>query len=71
MGEEGLQETENKLIHIGKPIEMDDAWFTEKLHELEEASKEETDRIRELVSEVVPTYKYKAAAAQARVESLV
>ena len=59
MNEEGLQETENKLIHIGKPIEMDDIWFLEKLHELEEASKLESDRIKELVSEVVPTYVYK------------
>ena len=25
MKEEGMQETANKLIHIGKPIEMDDA----------------------------------------------
>ena len=64
MQEEGLQETENKLIHIGKPIEMDDAWFREKLHELEEASKEETDRIRELVAGLVPTYHYNGAAAK-------
>mgnify|MGYP002518210622 CR=1 FL=1 len=27
MKEEGLRETENKLIHIGKPIEMDDELF--------------------------------------------
>ena len=27
MAEEGMQETPNKLIHIGKPIEMDDAAF--------------------------------------------
>ena len=59
MNEEGLQDTDNKLIHIGKPIEMDDEWFLEKLHELEEASKQESDRIKELVSEVVPTYVYK------------
>ena len=71
MNEEGLQETDNKLIHIGKPIEMDDEWFKGKLHELEEASKEETDRIRELVSEVVPTYHFKPAAEQEKVESLV
>ena len=30
MDEEGLQETENELIHIGKPIEMDDEWFQER-----------------------------------------
>ena len=58
MGEEGLQETENKKIHIGRPIEMDDAWFMEKLMELELACNSETGRIRELVSEVVPTYHY-------------
>jgi FlaA1/EpsC-like NDP-sugar epimerase len=58
MDEEGLQETANKLIHIGKPIEMDDDWFREKLRELDEASKSESDRIRILVSQVVPTYKY-------------
>ena len=58
MGEEGLQETENKKIHIGHPIEMDDEWFMEKLMELELACNSETGRIRELVSEVVPTYHY-------------
>ena len=58
MDEEGLQETANKLIHIGKPIEMNDDWFREKLRELDEASKSESDRIRILVSQVVPTYKY-------------
>ena len=58
MAEEGLQDTENKLIHIGKPIEMDDAWFMEKLKDLEEASYHETDYIREIVAEVVPTYHF-------------
>lgn len=60
MGEEGLQETENKKIHIGKPIEMDDEWFQDKLLELELACNGESDRIRELVSEVVPTYRYRS-----------
>ena len=59
MGEEGMQETENKKIHIGKPIEMDDVWFAQKLKELETACTDESDRIRELVSEVVPTYTYR------------
>ena len=58
MGEEGLQETENKKIHIGHPIEMDDDWFVKKLMELEHACNSETDNIRELVREVVPTYAY-------------
>jgi len=59
MDEEGLKETENKLIHIGKPIEMDDEWFSFRIHELENACVEESDRIRELVAELVPTYHYR------------
>ena len=59
MNEEGMKETENKLIHIGKPIEMDDEWFCGKLQELDQASREESDRIRQLVSEIVPTYQYR------------
>ena len=56
MAEEGMQETPNKLIHIGKPIEMDDAAFKKKLRQLDEAAQQETDRMRKLVAEVVPTY---------------
>jgi hypothetical protein len=37
---------------------MDDDWFLEKLRDLDEASKTESDRIRYLVSQVVPTYHY-------------
>ena len=51
-----MQETPNKLIHIGKPIEMDDAAFKKKLRQLDEAAYQETDRMRKLVAEVVPTY---------------
>ena len=58
MDEEGLRDTQNKLIHIGSPIQMDDEAFLRNLHQLEEASKGESDRIRELVSEMVPTYRY-------------
>ncbi len=57
MDEEGLQETENKLIHIGKPIEMDDELFKEQLARLEVAYKEETDNMKEIVAEIVSTYK--------------
>ena len=60
MDEEGLQETENKLVHIGKPIEMDDEWFREMLAQLDEASRREDDSIRVLVSQIVPTYHYQA-----------
>ena len=58
MDEEGMKETDNKLIHIGKPIEMDDDWFREKLNELDAASRSESSDIQRLVSEIVPTYQY-------------
>ena len=56
MDEEGMQDTENELIHIGKPIEMDDGWFEEQLALLDEESKREDGRIKEIVAEIVPTY---------------
>ena len=59
MEEEGLQETENKMIHIGKPIVMDDEKFKEQLLLLEKACKEETPNMKDLVEEIVPTYKRK------------
>ena len=57
MDEEGLQETANKLIHIGKPIEMDDEKFKEQLLRLEEAYKVEAEDMKQIVAEIVPTYK--------------
>ena len=56
MKEEGMQETDNKLIHIGKPIEFDREELFKNLERLKEASYTETDDIRELIKEVVPTY---------------
>lgn len=57
MDEEGMQGTENELIHIGKPIEMDDEWFEGKLAELDEESRHEDGRIKEIVAGIVETYK--------------
>ena len=37
---------------------MDDAWFEARLHELDEASRHESDDICYIVSQIVPTYKY-------------
>ena len=56
MKEEGLQETANKLIHIGKPIEMDDEKFKEQLARLDAAYRIEATNMKELVAEIVPTY---------------
>lgn len=57
MEEEGLQDTENKRIHIGKPIEMDDDQFRHQLQQLEEASYGEVSNMKELVARLVPTYR--------------
>ncbi len=60
MDEEGLRQMdENKEISIAEPIPMDDGKFLEQLEALDRAAKNETDKTRELVSEIVPTYKYK------------
>lgn len=58
MDEEGLQGTANEMIHIGHPIEMDDEGFIEKLKLLDELSCGESERIKEIVAEIVPTYQY-------------
>ena len=59
MKEEGLQDTDNKLIHIGKPIVMDDELFKKQLARLDAAYRVESPNIKELVAEIVPTYKLK------------
>ena len=56
MDEEGLKQTENKLISIAEPIEMDDAAFEGQLLRLDELSRAESPRIRDVVAEIVPTY---------------
>lgn len=53
-----LRQTDNQKIYIEEPEVMDDAWFSEELRKLENASKSEVsgDKIRALIREVVPTY---------------
>ena len=59
MKEEGLQDTPNNLIHIGKPIEIDEENFYKKLEILKEKVYEEFEDIRPLIQELVATYTYK------------
>lgn len=59
MDAEGLKETANKLIHVGRPIELDEMKFFAQLKKLKEESREEVADIRPLVKEIVPTYHYK------------
>lgn len=59
MEEEGMTETANKLIYIGKPIDIDEMEFFRQLKKLKEASKNESNDIRPMIKEIVPTYHYK------------
>ena len=56
MNEEGLQDTENKLIHIGKPIPFDTTVFLRQLEELAKASYENSEDIVEMVEKIVTTF---------------
>lgn len=57
MAEEGMLKTDNELIHIGKPIPFDKEVFLTQLEELAEASYENSNRIIEMVEEIVTTFR--------------
>lgn len=59
MDEEGLEDTDNKLIHIGKPIEINEEEFFVQLHQLKIASNQEDNQIKSRIKEIVPTYEFK------------
>ena len=56
MDEEGLKETPNKLIRIGKPIKMNDEKFLNDLDNLIKYSYKNKDDIKEEVAKIVDTY---------------
>ena len=56
MNEEGLKETANKMIFIGKPIEFDEEEFRSQLAGLEQEAMDETSDIRAAVEKIVTTY---------------
>ncbi len=57
MSEEGLQNTANNMIHIGSPLQIDQKLFLRQLQELQVACEDNFADIRELVCQIVPTYK--------------
>ena len=59
MEEEGLRDTDNKLIHIGRVIDMDEEKFKTELEEIIKLAFTEPsgERIREEIRKIVPTYK--------------
>lgn len=61
MDEEGMKETPNHLIKIGKPIELDETEFSEQLTKLNAIAHEKNINFLELkraIAEIVPTYKF-------------
>ena len=57
MAEEGLQKTQNELIHIGNPIPFDVDRFLVQLKELMIASYDNNEEsIRDIVRNTVETY---------------
>ena len=58
MAEEGLQKTDNELIHIGKPIPFDEEVFLGQLAQLMDAAySNKENSIRSLIMGIVSTYK--------------
>ena len=56
MDEEGMKDTANKMIHIGRPIELDEHEFFTQLKELKDECQIESSDIRPLIKKIVPTY---------------
>ena len=56
MNEEGLQDTANKMIHIGKPIDFDEDEFLQNLEKLYTYAYDETEQMKTMVAKIVPTY---------------
>ena len=64
MSEEGLQKTDNELIHIGNPIPFDTEQFLGQLKHLMDAAYENDASIREAVAQMVPTYRREDCGAK-------
>ncbi len=70
MAEEGLQKTDNDLIHIGNPIKFDEDVFLGKLEGLMLAAYANREgQIRDLVKDMVSTYQLAGEPAMARQKS--
>ena len=57
MSEEGMRNTANDMIHIGSPLDIDQKVFLRQLQELQTACEDNYADIRDMVQQIVPTYK--------------
>ena len=58
LDEEGITETQNKKIYIGKPINMDEEKFLKQLKLLLSIANDEKYDMRSFLRDMVPTYNY-------------
>ena len=59
MAEEGLQKTENGLINIAKPIDLDENKLWHTLDKLYAEAYAETENMKKYLADLVPTYTYR------------
>lgn len=57
--DDNMKPTENKLIFVGKPIQIEEDEFVERLMKLKEIAYEDGDEIREVIKDMVDTYQYR------------
>ena len=57
MDEEGMGKTANEMIFIGRPLELDEDSLFEDLENLKTQAYQETDKMKQIVHKLVPTYK--------------
>jgi len=57
MDEEGMRNTANDLIHIGKPLELDEEKFELRLKSLQDACQANSEDIKHVLEQFVPTYR--------------
>lgn len=56
MAEEGLKKTANDMISVGQPLVIDEKNLFKKIQSLYDEAYNETDKMKDLVHELVPTY---------------
>ena len=64
MAEEGLEKTDNELIHIGKPIPFDVDEFLDRLEPLMDAAYKNKPFIKQMLGDIVTTYQMQNNAAE-------
>lgn len=57
MREEGLEQTPNSMIFIGKPLDIEEHTLFDTIAEMKELAYQETEKMKEVVHQLVPTYK--------------